>query len=219
MSMRESSACIQWLDFEPGRRILVISDIHGNLEYLNGVLALAAYSPEDELIIDGDFLEKGPACLATLRRIMSMSRQGRVHPVRGNCDGWHTVFDNDRRGNEHLLRYLRWKGNGFLWELFSSLGVDIQTVPSLSPYIPLLHSYDEEFDFSPLPARRHRQRELHLRPRRQVPRQAPSSPQQGRAQPHRPLYGTGGQLRQMDCGGATTRWCSTGRTRSAPTPS
>lgn len=145
--MSEAQVKIQWLDFEPGRRILVISDIHGNLEYLNGVLALAAYSPEDELIIDGDFLEKGPACLATLRRIMSLSRQGRVHPVRGNCDGWHTIFDNDERKNRHLLEYLRWKGNGFLWELFSSLGVDIREIDRLEPYIPFLHRYDEEFDF------------------------------------------------------------------------
>ena len=44
---------------EPGRRILVISDIHGNLPYLKGLLEKAGFCSCDYLIIDGDFLEKG----------------------------------------------------------------------------------------------------------------------------------------------------------------
>ena len=43
----------------PGRRLLVISDIHGNVPYFEGVLRKAGFSDRDELIIDGDFLEKG----------------------------------------------------------------------------------------------------------------------------------------------------------------
>ena len=46
-----------------------------------------------------------------------------------------------------MLRYLRWKGKGFLWELFRNLGVDVMAIAGLDPYIPLLHAYDEEFDF------------------------------------------------------------------------
>ena len=145
--MNESPASIQWLDFEPGRRILVISDIHGNLEYFKGVLELAEFSPRDYLIIDGDFLEKGNHCLETLRYIMELSKAGNVYALRGNCDGWHRVFEHGREGDEHLLRYLRWRDKGFLCELFRLLGVDIRSVPSLSPYIPLLHAYDKEFDF------------------------------------------------------------------------
>lgn len=145
--MNESPASIQWLDFEPGRRILVISDIHGNLEYFKGVLELAEFSPRDYLIIDGDFLEKGNRCLETLRYIMELSKAGNVHALRGNCDGWHRVFDYGLEGEAHLLRYLRWRDKGFLCELFRLLGVDVRSVPSLSPYIPLLHAYDKEFDF------------------------------------------------------------------------
>ena len=145
--MFDLPASVRWLDFQPGHRILVISDIHGNLEYFRGVLELAAFSPEDELIIDGDFLEKGPDCLGTLHFIMELSKRGNVHPVRGNCDGWHSVFEHDEDGNGHLLQYLRWKGCGFLWELFRNLGVDIMNIPRLSPYVPLLHAYDREFDF------------------------------------------------------------------------
>ena len=145
--MTEFPASIRWLDFEPGRRILVISDIHGNLEYFKGVLELAKFSTGDYLIIDGDFLEKGNRCLETLRYIMELSRAGNVYALRGNCDGWHRVFDYGLEGEAHLLRYLRWRDKGFLCELFRLLGVDVRSVPSLSPYIPLLHAYDKEFDF------------------------------------------------------------------------
>ena len=40
----------------PSRRILAVSDIHGNLEYLQGVLAEAAFSPDDVLVVVGDLM-------------------------------------------------------------------------------------------------------------------------------------------------------------------
>ena len=57
--MFDSPARILPLRIAPGRRILVVSDIHGNLPYLKGLLKKAAFSDSDELIINGDFLEKG----------------------------------------------------------------------------------------------------------------------------------------------------------------
>ena len=47
---------IQHLALRPGRRILVISDIHGNLDYFSGLNSQAVFTPADELIIDGDYL-------------------------------------------------------------------------------------------------------------------------------------------------------------------
>ena len=49
--MKEQKARIQKLEIAPGRRILVISDIHGNVPYLEGVLKKANFGPEDELIL------------------------------------------------------------------------------------------------------------------------------------------------------------------------
>ena len=53
---------LRW-DPEPGRRLLVVSDIHGNVPYFEGVLRKVGFSDRDELIIDGDFLEKGQESL------------------------------------------------------------------------------------------------------------------------------------------------------------
>ena len=63
---------IEKLNPGPERRILVVSDIHANLLYFEGALKKADYDPEqDELVIAGDFLEKGSDNLAVLEKIIS----------------------------------------------------------------------------------------------------------------------------------------------------
>ena len=53
-------------DFPAGKRVLVISDIHGNLPYLKGLLEKTGFCRDDILILDGDFLEKGPDSIGTM---------------------------------------------------------------------------------------------------------------------------------------------------------
>jgi hypothetical protein len=38
-------------DIQPGRRVLVTSDIHGNLDHLKAVLHLASFSADDILVV------------------------------------------------------------------------------------------------------------------------------------------------------------------------
>ena len=64
--MFDYPARIRSLSIPAGRRILVVSDIHGNLPYLRGLLDKAGFGADDELIVAGDFLEKGPETLNTL---------------------------------------------------------------------------------------------------------------------------------------------------------
>jgi len=77
-----------WLAAEPGRRVIVVSDIHGNLPYFKGLLEKLSFTGKDILIIDGDFLEKGPDSIGTLHAIMDLGRTGNVYTVLGNCDEW-----------------------------------------------------------------------------------------------------------------------------------
>lgn len=58
MSMWNVNARIQRLDTRD-RRIIAVSDIHANMRYFRGLLEKVNFSERDELIIDGDFLEKG----------------------------------------------------------------------------------------------------------------------------------------------------------------
>ncbi|MBR5093662.1 MAG: metallophosphoesterase [Oscillospiraceae bacterium] len=140
------------LRWEPpaGRRILVISDIHGNVGYLEGVLRKARFSDRDELIVDGDFLEKGPESLRALRILMALSRRGNVHAVLGNCDDWYDIYlpDWSPRGDEQVLRYMLWRKSGLLWDMCNAAGIDPFEMEDLSQAKQqLLRAFPEEWAF------------------------------------------------------------------------
>ena len=71
---------------KPGRRVVAISDIHGNLAFLKGILKEVKLSRDDVLILVGDLLEKGWDSLATLRYVMELQKKYTVYPLCGNCD-------------------------------------------------------------------------------------------------------------------------------------
>ena len=77
---------------EPGRRVVAVSDIHGNLPFLKGLLERVALTPDDVLVLVGDLLEKGRDSLATLRYVMELQKEYTVYPLCGNCDYIDRVF-------------------------------------------------------------------------------------------------------------------------------
>lgn len=148
--MSEKPARLARLDIPDGRRILVVSDIHGNLPYFKALLKQAEFSDADELIIDGDFLEKGAESLNTLRLLMEMSARGNTHVVCGNCDDWTGVFSPDRteEQNEHTLQYVLWRKSGLLWDMMNGCGIDPFEIEGLADIrTQLLQNYAREWDF------------------------------------------------------------------------
>ena len=73
--------------FEPGRRIITVSDIHGNLPFFLALMDKVRLTPDDILVLLGDFLEKGRDSLPTLRHLMALSQTHTLFPICGNCDG------------------------------------------------------------------------------------------------------------------------------------
>lgn len=124
-------AIVRRVDLPPHRRILAVSDIHGNLEFLKGALAEAAFTPDDILFVVGDILEKGKQSLATLRHLMELSRTHTVYPLRGNCDQITLDFmSQPQQGwdDETVWRVMNsgwWKGTGFFWQLANGTGVPL----------------------------------------------------------------------------------------------
>lgn len=103
------------ISWEPGRRVLVVSDIHGNLPFLQGVLKKAGFSKEDVLIVLGDILEKSEGGLATLQYIMDLAQTHTVHAVLGNCENVTLGFLNDTWPTEIYRRYSRTWGEKCAW--------------------------------------------------------------------------------------------------------
>ncbi len=113
-----------------GRRTLVVSDIHGNLPLLKGVLEKARFCPDDILIVLGDMVERSPGSLATLRYVMELSRSYPVHAILGNCDNVIRSFV-DGGGDipdavfESLFR--RWGERSLAVQMAHEAGVSLNT--------------------------------------------------------------------------------------------
>ena len=109
------------LDIPRGRRILAVSDIHGHVHFLKKVLEKAGFCEDDELIIDGDIIEKGPYSLETLRYVMELDKKPNVHVISGNVDSWQLELIGSRepertRALAEFIRTAkkRWGGSLFL---------------------------------------------------------------------------------------------------------
>ena len=138
---------------DEGARIIAVSDIHGNLAYLRGLTDKLRLRRDDQLILLGDLVEKGPASLETLRCVMELRKRCRVYPVLGNCDFWHLWVDGaDPAGDEstlhHLLSQKAAARSGLILDMCGELGIDLREDTDL----PILKStlcryFREEFDF------------------------------------------------------------------------
>lgn len=142
------SSPIKYMTLPQGRRILVISDIHGNLPYLQGALDKVGFTDEDILIIDGDFLEKGKHSLDTLRYVMALSEKGNTHVLRGNCDGWHQLLTWPAEMADFTLRYMSSRPDCLLRQMCREVGVETDANTSAETVKALLREhFAEEMDF------------------------------------------------------------------------
>ena len=91
------------LDIDINRRIIVISDIHGNLSLFKSLLDKIKFNNDDYLFIDGDIIEKSNTNILMLDYIMALSEKPNVYVLCGNCDDvmLHLIPPVD----ENLIRF------------------------------------------------------------------------------------------------------------------
>lgn len=119
------SARVMQAHIAPGRRVLAVSDIHGNLPFFKGLLQKVRFSKDDVLILVGDMLEKGRQSLELLRYIMELEREHTVYPVCGNCDGLVLrFFEDDRWDTGFFTHYLPAHPESLLRQLAAELDFD-----------------------------------------------------------------------------------------------
>jgi protein phosphatase len=97
-------ARIRHAELPKKRRILAVSDIHGELDYFKSLLRKTEFGREDVLVLVGDMLEKGPDSLGTLRFVMALSETHTVLPLLGNCDEWSRAVDENDPWSESYVR-------------------------------------------------------------------------------------------------------------------
>ncbi len=145
---------VERLSLPPGRRLIAVSDIHGELSYLKGLLAACGFCENDTLVIVGDLLEKGPDPLGTLRYVMALCQTHDVHPLCGNCDFWQDFCDNepDEQMDAWYIEYLVGKnkgwGDGLIAQMLTELQIPIaRDMDLLAAKTALRGAFCAEFDF------------------------------------------------------------------------
>ncbi len=119
--------------FEPGRRIIAVSDIHGNLPFFLALMDKISLTPEDILVLNGDLLEKGRDSLPLLRRLMALSATHTLYPICGNCDGLVLrFFETDELDSRFFSSYLPRHPESTLRQLAREGGFDqVDDLPKL----------------------------------------------------------------------------------------
>lgn len=86
------------------RRKLVAADVHGNGAVLTSLLSEANYRPGlDQLILLGDYINKGPDSHGTLQTVQELERQGAI-VLRGNHEHRLLVTGPQTEEQQMLLR-------------------------------------------------------------------------------------------------------------------
>lgn len=144
-----ATAVVRPLVLDPDRRTMIISDIHGNLPFLKGLLRKVGYTKDDVLIILGDILEKSVHGLETLHYLMELSRTNTVYFVQGNCEDVTLSFLRGSWPDEVCLRYGSMWGDKCAWvSMAHQVGMEIQD-PKHYPAIraAIEKQFPEELEF------------------------------------------------------------------------
>jgi serine/threonine protein phosphatase 1 len=65
-------------------RILAIGDIHGCLAHFDALIQSVAPTPDDHLILLGDYVDRGPDSAGVLKRILQLGKTCRLTALMGN---------------------------------------------------------------------------------------------------------------------------------------
>lgn len=96
------------------KRLLAISDIHGELELFNELLEKIGYDAAvDQLVLLGDYVDRGPDSKQVLERVIALKKQGAI-VLRGNHDQMMLEAAAEKPGAKE-----NWVRNGGLATLHS----------------------------------------------------------------------------------------------------
>lgn len=108
---------VRKLSLNKSRRMIITSDVHGNLHLLKKLVTKVGFSEEDYLFINGDLCEKGPNSLEVVDYVRNMEKEtSNVFITKGNCDVVHRYVMS---GNEGILPYIRERKHSVLNEMMT----------------------------------------------------------------------------------------------------
>ncbi|PEC19607.1 metallophosphoesterase [Bacillus cereus] len=130
---------IQKLLIPKGVRVIVISDIHGELNLLKELLHKVNFKDDDYLIINGDLCEKGNDSIGVVNYVMDLVvSKSNVYVVEGNCEVVIEALVNE---NPALINYLCTRKNTIFNEWLGQLNVTVNEKSNIREVKNLLMSH------------------------------------------------------------------------------
>lgn len=128
------------------KRMIAISDIHGNGHLLNRLLDEISFSKNDALFLLGDYIERGKNSLETVRCVMALCKEGNAFALQGNCD---TLWDDLIRGryNRDINSYIDWRKNSILADMCTELELDRKCLRANEVRETLEKNYGDIFEW------------------------------------------------------------------------
>lgn len=123
-------AVVKTIEPKKGQRVIVISDIHGNLDVFQKLLKKVGFCKQDLLILGGDLIEKGPRNLDTLQYIIELTKTHEVYTILGNCDSALLSLLKPEE-NERLKAYLK-RRFSTIHEMYQKLGYEIDDTTDMA---------------------------------------------------------------------------------------
>ncbi|MED0971005.1 metallophosphoesterase [Bacillus paramycoides] len=119
-------------------RVIVISDIHGELPLLKELLHKVNFKDGDYLIINGDLCEKGRDSNGVVNYVMNLVKSNsNVHVVEGNCEVLVDALINENPG---LINYLCMRKHSIFNEWLEKLHFSIHEDTSIGEVKEVLMS-------------------------------------------------------------------------------
>lgn len=106
---------------KPKQRILITSDVHGNLKLFKSSLKSLNFGKDDILIINGDISEKGDNSIELFQYIIDLAKDYHVHLTMGNCDDLLNNLHLDEK-NEGMQNYMETRPKTILSEFTKVFG-------------------------------------------------------------------------------------------------
>ncbi len=133
-------------DVAHSKRIIAVSDVHGNGRLLERLLDELAFSSDDALILLGDFIEKGKNSLEAVRLAMRLCAAGNAYALQGNCD---TLWDDLASGRYcvDINGYVDWRRDSLIADMCAELGLARHEMGSERVCRALETHYSDIFDW------------------------------------------------------------------------
>lgn len=137
------------LNLDKNRRLIFVSDIHGDVDTFKVGLENIGFNDNDYLFIIGDITEKGDfgKNLECFRYVMELSKKDNVYPMAGNCDEvLRFILPPDQKDN--FLFYTVVREHSILNDIAYEMGYKLSMDMNVKEFVDLVHDkYKDLYDF------------------------------------------------------------------------